>query len=316
MSRINYPAKVLFKSANPVITMLIGLLIFGKKYQFRDYIVVLLLVIGLYVFVSADSKNSPEGTNIGIIFVLLSMLFGAAQPVIQEHLMQTYQATTEELLYFSFLGSTIISFLLSLLAGELFEGLHFLYSQGTFHIWFIFLCFVFVGFFGSNFSTKLTQGFGALVNGLANTVRKAVTLSISFIMFPERNHLVMQHVVGASIFMCGLILRLFFKEEKIHKKTSDHISTSSTTNTNTNTSNNTSYTHTTYMNMNTSSHNLYTELPNNNNIPKTTYTEGIIKNWYGNIKFKLINPTYYYIWGKYMPKSNKSEVFTNTALHV
>ena len=35
MSHINYPAKVLFKSANPIITMLIGLLWFHKSYPVR-----------------------------------------------------------------------------------------------------------------------------------------------------------------------------------------------------------------------------------------------------------------------------------------
>lgn len=78
MAHINYPAKVLFKSANPVVTMIFGLVWFGKKYAPRDYIVVLLLVLGLYFFMNGtSSENSPKGTGYGIFLVTLSM-FGSA----------------------------------------------------------------------------------------------------------------------------------------------------------------------------------------------------------------------------------------------
>ena len=40
MTQINYPAKVLFKSTNPIITMVIGIAWFGKSYPRRDYAVV------------------------------------------------------------------------------------------------------------------------------------------------------------------------------------------------------------------------------------------------------------------------------------
>ena len=78
MAHINYPAKVLFKSANPIVTMIFGLFWFGKKYAVRDYIVVALLVLGLYVFMNGSSKeDSPKGTGYGIFLVTMSM-FGSA----------------------------------------------------------------------------------------------------------------------------------------------------------------------------------------------------------------------------------------------
>jgi len=41
--------------------MLIGLVWFRKSYPVRDYIVVALLVLGLYVFMNGDAKASPKG---------------------------------------------------------------------------------------------------------------------------------------------------------------------------------------------------------------------------------------------------------------
>lgn len=213
MTQINYPAKVLFKSANPLITMIIGLLWFGKSYPLRDYGVVLLLIIGLYLFIINDATAQPEGTGFGIFLVSLSMFGSAGVPMIQEHCMIKYNASIEELLYYSFVGSTIMSLLLAILNGELFEGVLFLTSKGTWETWTIFTLFCSVGFFGANFSTGLTQRFGSLVNGITNTARKAVTLVLSFLLFPDRNTLTTHHLIGASVFFCGLLLRAIVKDQ-------------------------------------------------------------------------------------------------------
>jgi hypothetical protein len=212
MSQINYPAKVLFKSANPVVTMIIGLLWFRKSYALRDYVVVFLLVLGLYLFITTDKNAAPQSTWQGIFYVSLSMFFGASVPMIQEHCMTRYGATVEELLYYSFLGSTVFSFVFAGFVGELLPGFQFLYETGTLHLTLIFAVFTSVGFYGANFSTLLTQRFGSLVNGIANTTRKAITLGLSFALFPERNVLTIHHIIGATVFLMGLLLRILFKE--------------------------------------------------------------------------------------------------------
>ena len=214
MTQINYPAKVLFKSANPIITMFIGIIWFKKGYPRRDYIVVCLLVIGLYVFMSGGSTSTPQGTTYGIILVALSMFGSASVPMIQEHCMNKYNASAEELIYMQYIGSTIISFLLSLTSGEFFIGITFLISKGTFSVWISFLAFCSFGFAGANFSTVLTQHFGSLVNGITSTFRKALTLCLSFALFPERNKLSIQHLIGACIFFSGLIIRTLSKGDQ------------------------------------------------------------------------------------------------------
>jgi hypothetical protein len=236
MSQINYPAKVLFKSANPVITLIIGLVWFRKSYPLRDYLVVILLILGLYIFIAFDKTSSPQGTGLGILYVSLSMLCGASIPMIQEHCMSKYGATVEELLYYSFLGSAVVSFIIAVIAGEMIEGILFFFQQGSVHLWIIFACFTSVGFYGANFSTLLTQRFGALVNGIANTLRKGITLALSFALFPERNVLTVHHIVGAVVFMTGLLLRIAFKEKNTilnvwgaHISTKLHSATSSIT---------------------------------------------------------------------------------------
>jgi hypothetical protein len=211
MTQINYPAKVLFKSASPIITMIIGLVWFRKSYPMRDFIVVALLVFGLYIFITGDATASPQSTKLGIFYVTLSLFGSAGIPMIQEHCMLTYNSSIEDLLYHTFLGSAIASFLTSCLTGEFLQGVMFLLRTGSLHAWFIMFAFTVFGFIGTNFSAGLTLQYGSLVNGITNTFRKALTLGLSFVLFPERNVVTHQKLLGSAIFFCGLLVRIFSK---------------------------------------------------------------------------------------------------------
>jgi len=207
MTHINYTAKVLFKSAQPVVTILIGTVWFRRSYPMKDYIIVVLLMLGLFVFISGKG-TSPESTTIGLIYVTFSMLGSAAVPMVHEHVIQSYNVSVDDLTYHSFLGSTLVSLALSLLTHEFKQGILFLWASGSVHTWFVFIAFTSFGFIGAVFSITLTAHYGALLNGITNTFRKAMTLALSFALFPERNELTNQKIVGACIFFSGLIVQL------------------------------------------------------------------------------------------------------------
>lgn len=213
MTQINYPAKVLFKSANPIVTLFIGISFLNKSYPPRDFVVVFLLVFGLYVFMADDASQSPHSTRLGIVYVVISMFGSAGVPMIQEHCMTTYNASVEDLLYHCYVGSTIFSFVMAFINGEFAEGLAFLMQSGSVHTWLLMVGFCTFGYIGNNFSAALTLQYGALVNGISNTFRKALTLALSFILFPERNTLDTQKLIGALIFFLGLLVRIFSKAD-------------------------------------------------------------------------------------------------------
>ena len=213
MTQINYPAKVLFKSANPVVTLFIGITYLKKTYPVRDYIVVVLLVLGLYVFIAGDASESPSSTRLGIIYVVISMFGSAGVPMIQEHCMNQYNASVEDLLYHCYVGSTLLSMLASMVTGEFITGMMFLVKSGSVHTWLLMIGFCTFGYAGNNFSAAITLQYGALVNGICNTLRKAITLAASFLMFPERNVLTEQKLIGSAIFFAGLLIRIFGKAE-------------------------------------------------------------------------------------------------------
>jgi hypothetical protein len=74
MQYINYPAKTLLKSSRVVFTMLFGVLIAGKKYRWQDYLIGVCMILGLGIFMHADSKSSAVFQPVGVM-MLVRLLF-------------------------------------------------------------------------------------------------------------------------------------------------------------------------------------------------------------------------------------------------
>lgn len=65
------------------------------------------------------------------------------------------------------------------------------------------------GFLGVSCVAALTKRFGALHSAITTTARKAVTLMLSFVVFPNKPFSV-QHGVGAAVFIIGLVVSFLF----------------------------------------------------------------------------------------------------------
>lgn len=61
------------------------------------------------------------------------------------------------------------------------------------------------GFLGVSCVAALTKRFGALVSAITTTARKATTLLLSFVLFPDKP-VSGQHYFGASLFIAGLVV--------------------------------------------------------------------------------------------------------------
>ena len=70
MQYINYPAKTLMKSSRVVFTMIFGVFITKKTYQFMDYFVVMCMVAGLCIFMHADANSSAVFQPLGVIMLV------------------------------------------------------------------------------------------------------------------------------------------------------------------------------------------------------------------------------------------------------
>lgn len=125
-------------------------------------------------------------------------------PPFQEYTLRKYDASHDELVLYSYgLGSTVL-LLSALLSGELSEGLSFLHRSPTStSCLLIFYCTC--GYLGVTCVAALTKKFGALASTITTTARKALTLFLSFFLFPKPA--TPMHVLGGLLFVCGLSVK-------------------------------------------------------------------------------------------------------------
>jgi solute carrier family 35 (adenosine 3'-phospho 5'-phosphosulfate transporter), member B3 len=227
MQYVNYPAKTLMKSSRVVFTMLFGVLLARKKYRYWDYMVVLLMVLGLAIFMHADSNSSAVFHSLGIVMLTVSLLCDGAISNISETIMTSFGVGQDEFIFRMYSIALVAITVAAAVQGDLTEGTYFLMVPGTYaelHLplnertwtvigkWSVMILFSTMGFFGSSCSAAITKHFGALTMSITSTSRKATTLFLSFALF--ENACTLEHVVGIFIFIGALIAKSLAKNHR------------------------------------------------------------------------------------------------------
>lgn len=217
MQFINYPAKTLLKSSRVCWTMLFGVLIARRRYEKRDYAVVGMMVLGLSVFMHADSKSSAVFQPIGVCMLIISLMCDGAVSNASESIMNKYHVGQDEYIFSMYSIALVAITVAATCKGELTQGIAFLLEPGTYNeilnheppTWtvgrkiFTIVSFSTLGFFASSCSAAITKNFGALTMSITSTARKATTLFLSFMLFPNR--CTMEHVFGILVFIIALL---------------------------------------------------------------------------------------------------------------
>jgi len=211
---LNYPAKVLFKSSRVVATVVVGSLLQKKRYPMKDWMVVILLLIGLATFMQAEIMTSPIFDIRGVVLILIALACDALVLNIQEDVLERYDAHQDEVIFHSFLISSMIMLCVTFMNGELSHGIDFVQRTGWIAVAEV-LVFAAAGYLGLSCTTAITKHFGALVSSITTTSRKALTLILSFILFPKP--FVFQHFIGSVFFVSGLFLKSWSKASEKKK---------------------------------------------------------------------------------------------------
>ncbi|KAM3960761.1 adenosine 3'-phospho 5'-phosphosulfate transporter 2 [Aphomia sociella] len=184
LSYLNYPTQLIFKSCKLIPVMIGSIIILGKRYGFLDYVAAVIMCVGLTMFTLADSKTSPNFDVIGVLVITLALLCDAIIGNVQEKAMKQFQASNNEVVFYSYAIACLYLVVITGLSGIFVDG--FVYCSKTpvttyTNIFLLSLS----GYMGLQAVLTLVRICGATVAVTVTTMRKVLSIVISFLLFSK-----------------------------------------------------------------------------------------------------------------------------------
>lgn len=183
LSYINFPTKVVFRSCKLVPTMIIATIVNKKRFAGYEYACALVLCTGLVLFALADYRLDPMTFDpTGLTLVTGSVVADAILPNAQERLFRTGCSRLEVTVFsnlFSFLAMTVAT----VASGSLPKFAWLLVADQRIAVYvgvYAVLSYVSISCY-----MTLVKRFGGVTAVLLTTARKAMTLILSFLLFPK-----------------------------------------------------------------------------------------------------------------------------------
>ena len=207
LNYINYPTKVVFRSCKLVPTMIISTFVNKKRVSNYEYICGSLISAGMVLFAFADFTVYPNYHLIGIFLVSLSVVADAFLPNYQE---KVYSLGSNELevTFFTNILSLVAMTVMFFSTGELSKAL--VYALANPHCLYLLIIYTFLAYVAIMFHMKLIKEFGAITGVLVGNSRKAITIVISFILFPKPYSVL--YVFGGLLVFGSLIAQGIIKQ--------------------------------------------------------------------------------------------------------
>lgn len=183
LSYINFPTKVVFRSCKLVPTMIIATIVNSRIFHSYEYLCALSICAGLVLFAMADYALDPLQFNTtGLMLVSGSVVADAILPNAQEHLFKDGSSRLEVTVFsnlFTFLGMTVVI----VGNGALVHFIRDIKGDATLAMYFA--VYTVLSYISISCYMTLVKRFGGVTAVLLTTARKAMTLVLSFLLFPK-----------------------------------------------------------------------------------------------------------------------------------
>jgi adenosine 3'-phospho 5'-phosphosulfate transporter B3 len=214
MQYLNYPTQVIFKSLKLLTVMIGSVFMLQKTYHWLEYFSAFLLSLSAIFFALGDSSASPSYNTFGFIVVILSLVADAVHSNSQDLVMRRYAASTQETMLFTNMLAAGCTFVVIVFNGELMPA--FAYCAERPFAYVIMIGRALVIYSGVLCFLTMIKAFGIVTATTVTTVRKILTILLSFIVFPKPFS--MSYVYGALIFGAGLAINIKMALLKVAKK--------------------------------------------------------------------------------------------------
>ena len=213
---VNFPTKVVFRSCKLIPTMVVASVIHRKVFTSKEYSCALAICTGLILFAAADWQLSPSFHPVGLTLVSLSVCADAILPNAQERLFRMGSSRLEVTLYTNIFTLMVMT-VTTVISGDLVGIIQFARKQPMLRVY---MCvYTFIAYIAISVHMTVVKRYGGVTAVLVATVRKALTLVVSFIVFPKKFSWL--YVFGAGLVLGGLLVSSLAKIEE-RKKAQNH----------------------------------------------------------------------------------------------
>ncbi|GAQ81749.1 UDP-N-acetylglucosamine (UAA) transporter family [Klebsormidium nitens] len=217
LAYLNYPAQVMFKSTKVIPVMLLSNCLPGIKrtYLPQDYVAALSLVLGLIAFTLADAASSPRFHTLGVVMVLTALVLDAFMNNFTEAIFATAPRTSQtEMLYCTTIVGIPFLVVPMVATGEATKA----WSAGLAHpyVYAALIADAFATYIGQLAILSMVALFGAGTTAMVTTLRKAVSILLSYAIFTKP--LLGKHVLGLILMGFGILLKGLPQEIALPRK--------------------------------------------------------------------------------------------------
>lgn len=210
VGHLAYPTVLVMKSCKLIPVMIGGMVILGRSYSLGEYLATLMMVVGTSVYSLGDTAVDAELSPIGLAAMAGALFADAIIGNLQEAVMKKHSFSQPEMIYASNLYATMWASSIAAVSGELKEALIFVTANPVLVPRLVF--YGIAGYLGVVFVLACIREFGTLVATMVTSLRKTVTITLSFLLYPKP--WVWQHVLGGSAVACAIAIHAYVGKGK------------------------------------------------------------------------------------------------------
>lgn len=214
---VSFPTQVLGKASKMIPVMVMGRVVSKKTYQHYEYVVALLISLGVSLFLTAtssDKHNSRETTLSGLILMIGYMGFDSFTSNWQSHLFKEYKISSMQMMFNVNCFSCLLTSVPLLISGGMMYAVAFMMRYPSFatHVAIISLTSV----TGQVFIFFTIAEFGPLVFTTIMVTRSMFSILLSCVIYGHV--LTSQALVGVVVVFGALFLQIYAKYRIQQKK--------------------------------------------------------------------------------------------------
>eukprot|EP00095_Tigriopus_kingsejongensis_P011586 snap_masked-scaffold297_size217559-processed-gene-0.20 protein:Tk11586 transcript:snap_masked-scaffold297_size217559-processed-gene-0.20-mRNA-1 annotation:"adenosine 3 -phospho 5 -phosphosulfate transporter 1" len=205
---VSFPTQVLAKASKIIPVMIMGKIVSNRKYEFYEYIVAVMISLGMVMFLfgSQEDKKADSSTTISGVFLLVGyMASDSFTSNWQNELFSTYKMTSMQMMCGVNLFSCLLTSASLIQQGAFYNSLVFMsqYPVFTFDCIVLSVC----SAVGQLFIYYTISQFGAVVFIIIMTLRQAMAILLSCLIY--QHAISISGILGVLVVFGAMFLKIY-----------------------------------------------------------------------------------------------------------